>query len=148
MDLNPPLGTLMQPRVVGRWLCYGLLLAMLLLADSYVLVMASRRTGVFGLLAIVAASGLLPFVVLVTGYRGELIAIRSEIADGRYPKTGFTRLIALFYAGMLLLLPGIISDGLGLLLLVRPLGWLAGVLTERRLRPRFVELYEHLRADL
>ena len=146
MELRPPLSSIMEPSVLLRWCAAALILAIVALADGYALVLISRRIGVFGVLALTGATGLLPLVLVPTVYRSEMREARAEIAGGQYPVGRFRRMVTLLSAFGLLLMPGCVSDALGLLLIVRPLGWPIGAVAERAFRSRFVQLYEHERA--
>lgn len=148
MEQRPPLQSIVEPVTILRWISAALIVALLALADGYLLIVGSRRIVVYGLLGITGATGLLPLVILGTLYRAELREMRLTVADGNYPVSRFRRMITLLLICGLLLLPGFVSDAIGLLLLIRPLGWVAGAAIERRYRSRFQELYEHLRAGM
>ncbi len=136
---------IVDPDVVVRALFRGLLASVLLLADGYVLILASRQMGVYLLLALAASTGLAAIAVVMVSYRGQLHAMRKSVEIGKYPKREFRRLIPLLAAAALLIAPGFATDALGVLLLIRPTGWLLGASVERLRRPRFQELYEYLR---
>ncbi len=142
---HPVLHGIIDPNVVARTLVQGLLASLLLLADGYVLILASRRLGVYLLLAIVASTGLVAIAVVMVSYRAQLRSMRRSVAAGAYPTKEFRRLIPLLTAAVLLVVPGFVTDALGVLLLMRPVGWLLGAALERIRRPYFRELYEYLR---
>lgn len=145
MARHPVLHGIIDPNVVARALFRGLLASLLLLADGYVLILASRRLGVYLLLAIVASTGLLAIAVVLISYRAQLRSMRRSVAIGAYPAKEFRRLIPLLTAAVLLIVPGLVTDALGVLLLTRPVGWLLGAVLERIRRSHFRELYEYLR---
>lgn len=145
MDRHPVLHGIVEPNTVLRTLFWGLLGSLLLLADGYVLILVSRKLGIYLLLAGVASTGLIALVFIMAAYRNELDAMRRQIARGVYPQRHFRRLLPMLSGAALLVVPGLITDGLGLLLLIRPFGWLLGAFVERRHRSRFHELYEYLR---
>lgn len=145
MDRGPLLHSLAEPDRILRALFQGLLASLLLLADGYVLILVSRRVGLYLLLAVVASTGLLAIVVAMIAYRTELDAMWRQVHDGTYPRTSFRRMIALLTAAVLLIIPGLVTDAMGVLLLIRPVGWLIGLAVEGRHRTRFRELYEYLR---
>jgi UPF0716 protein FxsA len=145
MDRGPLLHGLVEPDRVLRFLILGLLGALLLLADAYVLVLVSRRMGIYLLLAVVASTGLIAIITVTGAYRAELDTMWRIVHEGHYPRREFRRIVPLLAGAVLLVVPGFVSDGVGLLLIVRPVGWLLGAAVERRHRRRFQELYEYLR---
>lgn len=145
MDRDPLLHGLVEPDRVLRLLSLGLLGALLMLADGYVLIIVSRQIGIYLLLAAVASTGLLAIVLVIAAYRAEVEQMWQTVRDGRYPRRQFRRLVPLLAAAFLLLVPGFVTDAVGIALVIRPLGWPLGVLVERRNRDRFRKLYEYLR---
>ena len=145
MDRDPLLHGLVEPDRVLRLLSLGLLGALLMLADGYVLIIVSRQIGIYLLLAAVASTGLLAIVLVIAAYRAEVEQMWRTVRDGRYPRRQFRRLVPLLAAAFLLLVPGFVTDAVGIVLVIRPLGWPIGVLVERRNRDRFRKLYEYLR---
>lgn len=145
MDRGPLLHGLVEPDRVLRLLSLGLLGALLMLADGYVLIIVSRQIGIYLLLAAVASTGLLAIVFVVAAYRAELELMWRAVRDGRYPQRHFRRLIPLLAAAILLIVPGFVTDAAGIVLVIRPLSWPIGALVERRNRDQFRELYEYLR---
>lgn len=145
MDRGPLLHGLVDPDRVLRLLSLGLIAALLMLADGYVLIIVSRQIGIYLLLAVVASTGLLAIVLVVAAYRAEVDLMWRAVRDGRYPQRHFRRLIPLLAAAVLLIVPGFVTDAVGIGLAIRPLGWPLGALVERRNRERFRELYEYLR---
>lgn len=145
MDRDPLLHGLVEPDRVLRLLSLGLLGALLMLADGYVLIIVSRQIGIYLLLAAVASTGLLAIVLVIAAYRAEVEQMWQTVRDGRYPRRQFRRLVPLLAAAFLLLVPGFVTDAVGIVLVIRPLGWPIGVLVERRNRDRFRKLYEYLR---
>ena len=144
MDRHPLYGIVDLERVMRR-LFQGLLASLVLLADGYVLVLVSRHLGVYLLLAILASTGLLGAGFVLAAYRTTLARMWKRVGSGAYPRGELRRVIPLLAAGALLVVPGFVSDAIGLLLLVGPIGWVLGALVERRNRERFRELYEYLR---
>jgi UPF0716 protein FxsA len=145
MNRGPLLHGLVDPDRVLRLLSLGLLGALLMLADGYVLIIVSRQIGIYLLMAAVASTGLLAIVLAVAAYRAEIDLMWRAVREGRYPRRHFRRLIALLSAAILLIVPGFVTDAMGVVLAIRPFGWPLGALVERRNRDRFRELYEYLR---
>jgi UPF0716 protein FxsA len=104
-----------------------LLLTILPLVELYLLFQLARVTG----------PGAAVALVLVTGVLGAALArrqglevwrrIQREAAQGLVPAAGLMDAVLIFVAGVLLIAPGLLSDTLGLLLLVPPVRvWLRG----------------------
>lgn len=123
----------------------GLLGALLLLVDAYVLVIVSRTVGLYLLLAIEASTGILGALYAAHVYRVEMESMRLSVRRGCYPRREFRRMLAVLVAAGCLLVPGFATDALGLLFMIRPFGWPVGVVLERSLRESLEELYEHVR---
>lgn len=87
----------------------------------------------FLLLEIGGLIGLVPTLLLVlgTGAAGawmarregvrSWVAVRSELAAGRFPAEELLHSLLILVAGVVLVTPGVLTDATGLLLLVRPL---------------------------
>jgi UPF0716 family protein affecting phage T7 exclusion len=148
MQQRAPLQGIVNPATILRWLSAALIIALLALGDGYLLVLASRRIGVYGLLGIAGATGLIPLLLVATVYRTEVREMRRKVGEGIYPAAQFRRMVTLLTVCGLLVMPGFASDAIGLLLLIRPLGWVVGAVIEHRYRQKFQALYEHLRAGM
>ena len=59
--------------------------------------------------------------------------VRAELAEGRVPQNSFMDGVLLFFGGILLILPGLVTDAVGLLLLVPPFRRFAAVVVSRYL---------------
>lgn len=145
MDPRPPLVALVEPPTILRFLSLSLVAALLMLADGYVLILLSRILGIYLLLALTASTGLLGLLAVAGSYRSEVRELYAAVSDGRYPARQFRRMIPILAGAVLLVVPGFVTDGVGVLLLIRPVGWLFGALVERRLRHRLQQLYEYVR---
>ncbi|SIQ34433.1 Protein affecting phage T7 exclusion by the F plasmid, UPF0716 family [Alkalispirochaeta americana] len=97
-----------------------LLLATLLLADGWVLVLVSREIGLYAALAAQGAVALAAAIVLGNSIHHRIRIIRSEARRGIFRPFRYARLAAVITAGVLLVLPGFVSDFLGLLLYYPP----------------------------
>ncbi len=142
---RPLIHTLAEFESIVRTLFRGLLASLLLLADGYALIIISRQLGVYLLLAILASTGFVGVVAILANYRSTLDRMWRVVTAGRYPRTEFRRMSSLLVAAALLLIPGFVSDAVGIVLLTRLGGWILGAIIEHRNRQRFAELYEYLR---
>lgn len=120
-------------------------LSVLILADGYVLVVAASRYGVFMALGIVASVGLAGMVVTLLAVDATLEHLRDRIRRGQYPSHEYAALGSLVVAGLLLILPGLFTDALGVVLYTPPFRRVFGTLIVRPLRSRLKEAYEHLK---
>jgi len=144
MDRSP-IHALAEFESIVRILFRGLLVSLLLLADGYALIIVSRQLGAYLLLAILASTGLVGVTAILTSYRSTLDRMWKLVTAGRYPRAEFRRMASLLVAAALLVVPGFVSDAVGIVLLTRPGGFFVGAIIERRNHQQFRELYEHLR---
>ena len=147
MRQRPPFHTLVQTEGLARLLFAGLFLSLFLLCDSYVLILLSRLVGIYLLLAITASTGLIGVIVVLSSHRARARELKRRVAEGVYPTAEIRRLLALFAAGACLIVPGFVTDALGILLLLPPVRSLVGWALESFFRPSLRELYEYLRMD-
>jgi UPF0716 protein FxsA len=102
------------------------------LLELAVLIWVGKAIGVFATLAIVIGSAILGmFVVRLQGF-SVFNRMRETVAEGQPPVLPMTEGALLLLAGILLILPGLIGDTIGLLLLVPPLRQLAATWMIRR----------------
>lgn len=111
----------------------GLVALGLPLLEIVLLVRVGSAVGGFNVLAWIVLSALLGMAVLRTRRMELLQRLQAELGAGQLPGHGVVEDLLALGAGFALLVPGLITDALGVLLLVRPLR----VLVARWLRPRF-----------
>lgn len=132
---------------VIRLLLLMLLGSILMLADGYVLILLSEPLGRYLALALVASTGLIGLFFLVNSILSTLSTARGWIRAGHFPRRDFARLASLLVGSALLLIPGLLSDAIGLLLYLPPLRLLAGLAITRPLEPQLWQLYEHVKLE-
>lgn len=86
--------------------------------ELYVLVKVGGLIGAFNTVLWVFASAALGVWALRAHGRGIMNRVNQELAQGRVPQEAMLHGLLLFIAGVLLILPGFISDAIGLLLLI------------------------------
>ena len=89
-------------------------------------VFVGRQIGVLPTLGLVVATGILGAVLLRIQGFGVMTRIRQETQAGRDPSRDVAHGVMVLFAGVLLLIPGFVTDILGLLLFlppVRDLAW-------------------------
>lgn len=103
-----------------------LLLVLWPLAELFVIVKVAEWIGFFWMLVLLAASWPLGTWLLRAQGRTAMRRFRAAVAGGRVPTTEAVDGGLRLFGGLLLLVPGFITDVLALLLLVPPLRGLAG----------------------
>lgn len=147
MARKPRLLALVSIDTMARLLFLLLLASLFVLGDGYVLVIASRRVGIYLLLAVEAVTGIVAVVSILNAYRHAVAAARDHVEHDHYPVTEFRTLGCFWVAAVLLVLPGFLTDALGLAVLLPPLRWVVGTWIEKMNRGAFEELYEYLKME-
>lgn len=122
-----------------------LLISLLLLADGFVLVVLSRLYGVFFMLAIEATVSLIGCAVVIDAINRQLARLRNKIREGVYPNVEYCHVAAALLAGLLIVVPGFVSDVVGFLVLVPGLRYLVGLGLTLPLRGQLRQAYEYLK---
>lgn len=121
------------------WVIAGLLLWPLV--EIALFVTLGARLGLWLSLAIVIGSAVLGIALLRrTGFRARTARQRLSLRD--FAQDGFLGL-----AAVLLILPGFLTDGLGLLLLLPPVQGLIMLALQRRLQPMATAMHRAARQD-
>ncbi len=89
--------------------------------ELYLLIQAGVAFGALSVAAEIFLSAALGIAVLRFHGRQALFRVRDDLDAGRMPQDVLLGNLLVFFAGILLIFPGLISDCLGLLLLVPPL---------------------------
>ena len=86
-------------------------------------------------------------IVIVTGTLGAILArwqglvvlrkLRSELNSGRMPGGTMFEGVLILIAGAFLVTPGVVTDGVGFLLLIPPVRWLVAAIVKRWAMRRF-----------
>ncbi len=88
------------------------------LAELAILIRLGQAIGVWSTLAIVVASGAIGALLAAREGGRVLGAIQAELAVGRAPTARLVDGFLIFLGGLLLLIPGLITDLMGFLLLL------------------------------
>ena len=99
-----------------RFILFLLFLAL----ELYLLVKVGGTIGALNMVLWVFASALLGMWAVRAQGQNAMQRVRSEMDAGRTPQTPFLDGLLLFVGGVLLILPGLIGDAVGLLLLIPP----------------------------
>jgi UPF0716 protein FxsA len=119
---------------VAALLALGVLI--LPLVEIYVLVLFAHAFGVLNTIALLVVCSVVG--VWLARHEGfwVLARIRDSVATGRMPTNDLIDGGLVLVAGLLLIVPGFVTDGVGLLLLFPPTRAVARTLVRRRLRVR------------
>ena len=147
MHRRPRLLTIVHIDSVTRVLFVLLLASLLMIIDGYVLILVSRFLGIYLLLAAEATTGLIGVVAILSSYRHTVTCVREAVHDGRYPEAEFRTLSCLWVSAICLVLPGFVTDALGIAVIFPPIRWGVGFWIERAGKSRFEELYEYLKLE-
>ena len=94
-------------------------------AEIALMVRVSHWLGGSGLLIWIIAAGLIGGTLIRRQGLRTLQAVRASTARGELPAQTLIEALIVLIAGLLLILPGLISDGLALSLLIGPRRWVA-----------------------
>lgn len=107
-------------------------LGILALAEIAVFFRVEDRVGFLPILGVVAVTAVIGLLVIQRSGVAVVGTVRAKMREGRLPGEDLSRGLARFLAGICLLLPGLITDVLGLVLLAPPLqSWVHRSLASR-----------------
>lgn len=132
---------------IARLYSVALITSVILLADGLALLSIARRIGTYTSLACVAATGLIGALAATNAYRASERRMEKLIAVGTCPSREFENVLVTVFGTLLLIIPGLVTDAVGLLAVLPPGRWLLRLIVRRRFGAEFIELYEHLRAE-
>lgn len=117
-----------------------LLLALIILpiAELWLLVRIGQAIGLGPTIALILLTGIFGVSIARRGGARALFRIQDSLARGALPAREVIDGLMIFLAGALLVVPGVITDGLGLLLLIPPLRARAARLLGDYFRARLV----------
>ncbi len=122
-----------------------LLLALLMLGDAYLIARLAGRFGVYFTIAIAGATGLVALPFVLSSARGGLMRLETRLTEGSYPRREFGDLLSIVLAGVLMVVPGFLTDIIGLSVFFQPFRRLIGILLSRLLDRRLRSAYEYLK---
>lgn len=111
-----------QPSILlrsdGMLLRLFLLFTVIPLVELYLLIRLGTYLGVLDTLAVVIATGIVGGLLARSQGLAVLNRIRMELDEGRIPAESLFDGVMILVAGILLITPGLLTDGLGLCLLI------------------------------
>lgn len=115
-------------------------LVLLLVAEIYAVVAVANAVGVVNTVLLLLAFSFVGVWLTKRVGLGVLTRIRNQLAAQQLPGTELIDAGLVLVAGLFLLVPGFVSDGIGLLLLFPPTRALVRGLIRRRFRVRVLRL--------
>lgn len=88
--------------------------------ELYLLVLAGSAIGALNIVLWVFVSAAIGLAAARAQGQSAMQKARAELAEGRVPQNTFMDGLLLFFGGVLLILPGLITDAMGLFLLIPP----------------------------
>lgn len=122
-----------------------LLLGLAMLADGWILVRVAREVGVYLALALEAAVALAAVIVVGSTIHHHLQRLHRSAQEGSFRPKQYALLAAYVVAGVLLVLPGFVTDIIGLLIYTPPGRPVFVALFLRRNRERIPVVYEYFK---
>lgn len=122
--------------------------AVAVLVDGYALIGLSRLFGTYLSLAIVGTGGLLGVVLVMNALRGVFRSLDRKVCAGVYPTSEFSQIVSLFVAGVLLVIPGLGTDAIGVVLFMPPFRHIFGRIVVARNLSSFTTIYEFIKMSL
>lgn len=123
-------------------------LSTLVLADGLVLIRLARVSGAYLALALEGAVTLVALVIVGSTVNGLIRTIRQDARTGTYRPRRYARLAGTVIAGVLLVVPGFVTDIAGLLLYLPPGHQLFAVLFVRRNAAGLQRVHEYLTMEI
>ncbi|ORC34683.1 hypothetical protein B4O97_12105 [Marispirochaeta aestuarii] len=145
MITERPLLGLFDRAAIYRLFLLVLAVSLLFIAEISLYARAFSLFSLDLVLAVTAGTGFLAFFWLVLMVRRLLNRILKEIRTGVFPEQLVVRLLGVISGGLLLLLPGFITDFLGLVILLSFLKRLAGRILLAVYGERIKGAYEYLK---
>ncbi len=123
----------------------ALLFSLIPLCEIYLLLYVGRMWGGYFTIAVSASSGLIGVFLALKEVHILLGRIKTKIQAGNFPAEDFSSLAGVLVGSVLLIIPGFITDALGLLFLLPGFRKLVGRVVVAHLGNRLQEAYEYLK---
>jgi UPF0716 protein FxsA len=120
----------------------------LVLADGLVLIRLARVSGAYLALALEGAVTLVALVIVGSTVNGLIRTIRHDAHTGTYRPLRYARLAGAVIAGVLLVVPGFVTDIAGLLLYLPPGHHIFAALFVRRNAAGLERVHEYLTMEI
>ena len=120
-------------------------LSLVILGEFFLVEFISGFWGVYFTLAVAAVTGLAGVFLSYREIAARITLIKQGVIDGIFLEKDMIQLAGAIVAGLLLLLPGFITDFFGALGFFSVVRMLYGRLATYRLSPKLNMIYEHMR---
>ena len=140
-----PLLQLFEYTSLKRIFLLLLTFSLLPIAETALYYRAFEAYSVERVLALTASTGFFGFFYVSLRVRKILRLIRLRIEEGQFPEPQLVKLLGILAGGVLLLVPGFISDGLGFLILVSFAKRIVGRVLLKLFEVRIKGAYEYLK---
>ena len=122
-----------------------LFLSLVPLGEVYLFIYLTGKIGTYLLLGTASVTALFGMLLVVRGYREIVDSIMDHVREGNFPEREFSALAGLFFAGILMIIPGFITDAVGLILFMPSLRIPVGRRLLAGMKERMKEVYEYLK---
>jgi len=122
-----------------------LLLSLVLIGEIFIIQFISEFWGAYFTLALAAATGLAGLFLCFRDVSVIIHMIRGRASDGEFPDKEMVSLAGAIACGLLLLLPGFVTDFFGIIGFFPVIKTLFGKVITRNQGGRMHELYEYLK---
>jgi UPF0716 protein FxsA len=126
----------------------ALLFSLILLGDSALLLVISHALGNYVSLALVGATGLISLLFAANTYSFIYKRILNKIKSGLDCRKEFSELLGLAIGAGFILIPGLLTDFIGILLYNKPMRIFLGRILMNKMPGAFSAAYERVRSQL
>ncbi len=119
--------------------------SLIFIGEIFLIEFISGFLGIYFTLAIAASTGFAGLFFSLREINSRINLIREEVSEGIYSEKDMVQLTGAFAGGLLLLIPGFITDALGVVSFFPVVRMLYGRLISKYLSLNLTEAYEYLR---
>ncbi len=120
-------------------------LSLVVLGEIFIIQFISGFLGVYFTLAVAALTGIIGLFLSYNEISSRIKLIREGVSEGVYSEKDMVQLAGALFGGLLLLLPGFITDFIGAISFFPVIRMLYGRLITRNISSKLSEAYEYLR---
>jgi UPF0716 protein FxsA len=120
-------------------------LSLIVLAEIFFIEFVGELWGIYFTLAVAALTGLAGLFFSYREISTRITIIRDGVSEGVYPEKEFIQLAGAIVVGLLLLMPGFVTDFIGAIGFFPVIRGLYGKIITARMGNRLNELYEYLK---
>jgi|BenlonsequeITSRD_1030534.scaffolds.fasta_scaffold00085_25 UPF0716 protein FxsA len=130
---------------VLKWFFLIMLCGLVLVGEAVVLLFAVDRFSRYYVLACLTGSAVIGLLLTWPAVHRIVKHIRKDIAEGEFPEHDMERLLGTIASGIFMLIPGFVTDCLGLIIFFFGLRRPVGKLIMMKNRDRLFQAYEYLK---